>query len=172
MARITGARSSGFTLVELIIVMIVIAIMTATVALRLSAATEHAATTNADQLRRNLSHVQALALGSGVRLRVAVAADGSSYTVRCQTALGRAPCTVMDEVVIDPATGQSFIVPLASGVVLQPFGDTLDIDSLGRPVLGGSLIATNPARTYSLISSRSPVKVTVLPITGFASTIY
>lgn len=73
---------------------------------------------------------------------------------------------------VDPATGLNFSVALTDGVTLSPANDTLDFDSLGRPQSGGSLIATIPARSYTLIGSGRSVSVTVLPITGFAQTIY
>lgn len=169
MPRTTSTRSSGFSLVELIILIIVIAIMAATVMLRISATTEHSVTTDADQLRRNLSHVQALALGWGVRLKVSVT-DGKSYTVTCRS-VQIPPCAAVGSVAVDPSTGENFVVSLSDGVGLAA-GD-LYFDSLGRPASSdsvSSLITT--ARTYTLTGGSRVVTVTVQPITGFATTTY
>ena len=76
-ARITR----GFTLIELVVTVVIISIIAAVVAYRIGAATENAVVNNADQLRRNLSHVQALALGWGAKLRLTTASNGLSYSV-------------------------------------------------------------------------------------------
>ena len=162
----------GFTLIELVVVIVLVSILSAMVALRLSAATDSAVVTDADQLRRNLSHVQALALGWGARLRLTVAANGLSYSVTCRTALARAPCVAVGDAVTDPATGQTFTVVLTNGVALAPVSNTLDFDSLGRPVGTTALVSTNPAVTYTLSGGNRSVTVSVLPITGFASATY
>lgn len=166
MSRIRHIRYNGFTLIELIVVMIVIAILAAAVMLRLSANTQHKATTQADMLRRNLSHLQLLAISRSVRLRLTVLSGGGSYNVSsCTTSA----CTATTALT-DPATGLDFSVNLAAdGVTLSPAG-TLDFDSLGRPVSGATLITTNPAYTYTLTGSGNCVDVSVRPITGFAAT--
>jgi hypothetical protein len=115
--------------------------------------------------------VQALALGWGVRLRVAVSADGTSYSVTCRTALARAPCIAVGDTVVDPATGQSFTVTLAGGAI-SPASSVLDIDSLGRPVDNTGLLSSNPAMTYTLSGGGRWATVEVQPITGFAVASY
>lgn len=164
----SGSRGRGFSLIEFVIVIIVIGILSAVVITNISAKAQHSVTAQADQFRRNLSHIQLLALSQGARLKLTVAADGASYTVStCATST----CS-SSSMLVDPATGLNFSVALTDGVTLSPANDTLDFDSLGRPQSGGSLIATIPARSYTLIGSGRSVSVTVLPITGFAQTIY
>ncbi len=161
--RIASVRSGGFTLIELIITMILIGILSAAVMTNINAMAQHSVTTQADQLRRNLSHIQLLAISQGKRLRLT--ADTTSYTV---TSCAISSCSGTNPVVTDPTTGLPFIVPLTDGVTLSD--STLDFDSLGRPQLDGSLITDNPARTYTLSGSGNCVDVSVLPITGFANT--
>jgi len=173
MPRITRTRSGGFSLLELVAVLIVVSILAAAVALRMDSTTERAATNQADQLRRNLAHVQVLAMGWGVTLRLTVAVNG--YTVTCQTVLTPAspPCASVGLVPKDPATGDDFTVTLTDNVTLAAVGgNTVDFDSLGRPTSGGSLIATNPARTYTLTGGTRTATVSLLPVTGFASASY
>lgn len=161
-------RCSGFTLVELVIVMVLIGILSTTVVTSINAQAQHSVTTQADTLRRNLSHIQLLAISQSTRLRLTVASNGASYTVSACTTPSCSTTTAFT----DPATGLNFSVALTNGVTLSPAGNTLDFDSLGRPQSGGSLISANPARTYTLCGSGRNVTVSVLPITGFAQTSY
>lgn len=157
---------SGFTLIEFIVVMLVISVLAVTVVVRVSAKNQSAAIIQADQLRRDISHIQMLALSWGVSLRLVTAVDGASYTVSCLTAAAGTACPSVGTVPTDPATGQGFSVALADGVRITPAGNTLDFDSLGRPLSSGSLITAN--RTYTLTGSGTSASVSVRPITGFA----
>lgn len=173
MSRITNLHSDGFSLLELAAVLAVTSIVAAVLVLRPAASTERNATTRADELRRNLAHVQQLALGWGVSLRLTVAANG--YTVTCQTVLAppSLPCSNVGDVPLDPATGDLFTVDLTDdNVTLGPVGNTVDFDSLGRPTTSGTLIATNPARTYTFTGGTRTAQVLLRPITGFAETSY
>ena len=139
--------------------MVVIGILSAAAAIWLTARTAHSATVQADQFRRNLSHIQLLAISTGARLRLTVASD--SYTVTsCPT-----PSCSPTNPVTDPASGQNFSVSLTDGVTLS--GTTLDFDSLGRPQLNGNWITSNT--TYTLSGSGTCVDISVRPLTGFAS---
>jgi len=166
------ARSGGYSLLELVAILVVIGILAAVVAPRLDAGTERAATTQADALRRNLAHVQALALGWGDSLRLTVTAN--SYNVTCLTNIGAACATAgVGNIPKDPATGDNFTVSLTDNVTLAAVGgNTVDFDSLGRPTSGGALIAGNPARTYTFTGGTRSATVTLRPITGFAETSY
>ena len=173
MSRITRTRSGGFSLLELAAVLAVVSILAAVVFLRLDALTERGATVRADELRRNLAHVQQLALGWGVSLRLTVVA-ANSYSVTCRTASPNCGAGAVGDTAVDPATGDPFTVTLTDSVTLGPVGNTVDFDSLGRPrePTTGILSASNPARTYTLTGGSRTATVTLLPITGFAATSY
>ncbi|MGE5650578.1 Tfp pilus assembly protein FimT/FimU [Noviherbaspirillum sp. UKPF54] len=164
----TSIYREGFTLIEMIVVMSIISILAATMVVQMSATSARAAINQADQLRRNLSHIQMLALGWGVTLRLSTAADGKSYSVTCRGTNANTPCTTIGTVPADPATGQSFTVILTDNVLIAPTSNTVDFDSLGRPTSGGALIATNPVRTYTLTGNGASATVTLQPVTGFA----
>jgi prepilin-type N-terminal cleavage/methylation domain-containing protein len=162
----TSICCRGFTLIELVITMVMMGILSAVVVTDISARAQHSVTTQADQFRRNLSHLQLLAISRGARLRLTVAAGGGGYSVAtCATSA----CTTRSALV-DPATGLNFSVTLTDGVTLSPAGNILDFDSMGRPQSGGSLITAT--RSYTLTGSGRSVSVTVLPVTGFARTSY
>jgi len=142
-------RSAGFTLVELVAVMIIMATLSALVLPRFlhRGATEPA---QADQLARALRHAQALAMGQGRGLTFDVVSPGS-YAI-----------TDGVEAIHDPA-GELQRYDLEHGVLITA-GSDLSFDSLGRPVSGGSLL-TSP-QTWTLNGGAS---VTLQPVTGFVS---
>lgn len=167
MTRITSIRSTGFTLVELIIAIILMGILSAIVMININAPAQHSVTTQADQLRRDLSHMQLLAISQGVRLKLTV--TSGNYSV-CLASAGT--CSVTNAI-NDPATGQNFSVNLTDPVTFtQGVGDYY-FDSLGRPVLAASGAALSSGTSpFTLSGSGRSVTVSVLPITGFAQTTY
>ena len=168
-SRHRPSRLGGFTVVELVITMVLIGILSAVVANRISAKGQHSVTVQADLLRRNLSHLQLLAISESVRLNLTVVSGG--YTVSSCSASG---CT---GTVTDPATGAAFSVNVttnddgsASGVTFTGGIGSYYFDSLGRPVVaatGGNLATLSSV--FTLSGSGNCVQVTVLPITGFAT---
>lgn len=154
-------RVKGFTLIELIMVMVVLGALAAVAATRWSA-TDATAGYQADLMARNIRHMQMLAMSWGQSLRLSVVA-GTTYSVTCVTANTTVPCTA-GGAVIDPASGKTFSESLVYNVTLA--GTAMDIDSLGRPVNGGALLTVN--QVYTLTAGAQTWSVTVNPITGFA----
>jgi prepilin-type N-terminal cleavage/methylation domain-containing protein len=166
MRRINVCRA-GYTLIELIVVVLVISILGATVMLRMSTASDRAAMTQADQLRRDFSHAQSLALSWGVPLRFSISSGGTGYAFSCPVIAPGTPCTASGATPLDPATGTPFSVVMTDGVLISPVNSTLDFDSLGRPIAGTALRSLPSA--YVVSSTNKSVTVTVQPITGFAT---
>ena len=162
MRSTSHTRQCGFTLIELVTTIVVIGILSAVVMANINARAQHSVTTQADQLRRDLSHIQMLAISRGRRLRLTT--TSTTYTVAVCTTSACGATTALT----DPATGQNFSVTLTNGVTIA--GSTLDFDSLGRPQSNGSL--TTGSWTYTLSGSGRSVAVAVLPLTGFAQTTY
>lgn len=152
-------QSKGFTLVELIMVLVLTSILGALAATRFNATTA-TAPYQADQLARNIRHMQILAMSWGQSLRLTAA--GTSYNVACVNA-GAAPCNVSP--VIDPATGAPFTVTLSSNVTIA--GAATDINSLGTPVAAAVALTTN--RSFTLTANAEMWTVTIRPITGFVT---
>ena len=164
----------GFTLFEILVVLVLASLLAAFVAVSTSSVAQSSVIDQADKLRRDVSHLQVLAMGWGVALRLTASSTG--YSVTCQSATAGTPCAALGDTPIDPATGQAFSVTLTNGVLLSPAGTSLDFDSLGRPISGTTLISNNPVNlglgasspTFSLTGGGNTAYVTIRPITGFA----
>lgn len=154
-------RVGGWSFLELTIVLAVLSILTY-FAVRNFYSQEAIALQQAERLRNDLRHVQMLAITWNQPLRVT--ATAGSYSVSCVTA-GASPCNAVP--VINPATGQPYAVNLEAGITLAGPGFNLDLDALGRPKNGASLIAANA--TYTISGGTTARAVVVAPITGFAT---
>jgi MSHA pilin protein MshC len=151
-------RQSGFTLVELVIVLVVLGILSVYAAMRNSNPAAYTLRSQAEKMASDLRHVQALATTWGRGLRVAVAPDGTGYSVSCVTA-GTSPCNASP--VINPTTGSAFTVTLQQGALLAGPVLSLEIDSLGKP---------NAAATYTLSAGDAATRnVAVAALTGFVT---
>jgi MSHA pilin protein MshC len=159
---------NGFTLVELIIVLIVTGILAAVSVTSITAKKTYAVNTQADQLRRDLSHAQLLALSWGVALRLTASSTG--YAVTCRSTNTGTPCTTLGGQPSDPATGNSFGVTFTDSVTMTSSCSTVDFDSMGRPISGTTLLITNPVCTYTLTGNGRSVIVYLRPLAGFAET--
>jgi hypothetical protein len=137
----------------------------------MSSTSDRAVVTYADQLVKDLSHAQTLAMGWNVRLRLAVSADGSGYAFQCRT-VAAGICAAIGSVPTDPASGEVLSKSFGDGVTISPSSGTnsiMDFDTLGRPDINSSLISSNPARSFTLSNSSKSVTVQVQPVTGLAS---
>ncbi len=146
-----GRRQAGFTLTELVMVLILAGVLAAGAALRAGFG-DVTVPAQARQVARDLRHAQLMAMSQGRTLRFE--SLGGSYRV-----------TDTVNTVVDPATGADFVVNLEDGASLS--AGTLEFDSLGRPVSGGSLVAGTTSFTLSGASRSASIEVQ--PVTGFAS---
>ncbi len=144
-------QQAGFTLTELVMVLILIGVLAAGAALRAGFG-DVTVSAQARQVARDLRHAQLLAMSEGRTLRFE--SLGTSYRV-----------TDTVSPVIDPATGADFVVNLEDGARLS--AGTLDFDSLGRPVSGGSLVAG--VSSFTLSGASQSARIDIQPVTGFAS---
>lgn len=123
--------SRGFTLVELILVIVVIGILAVVVGPRFFARPVFDDRLYAEEVRAALRHGQKLALAGGCRIRFGLDATGYQLLrdADCDSAT-----TDFTAAVLDPATGQTPYVGTApAGIGLVPAaGFTVIFDSLGR----------------------------------------
>lgn len=160
------SRSAGFSLVELVITILLIGILSTVLLINVTAKAQHSVSVQADQFRRNLSHLQLLAISQSARLRLTV--TSGNYSV-CLASLN-ASCT-MGNAIFDPATGNKFSVDLTDPVTFTQGTNDYYFDTLGRPVLAGSSLKTDTS-SFTLSGGGRSVNVSVTPITGFAQTAY
>lgn len=156
-------RTRGVTLIELVIVLVIFAILSATVMMSLNSSNQHRVNLRADEFRRDVSRAQLLAISQGIRLRLSTTPTGyTGYTVG---SCANADCTGTITQITDAVTGEAFSADLTGqNIALTP--TSIDFDSLGRPQSAGSLRTTDADVIFS--GAGHSVTVRILPITGFA----
>jgi len=145
-----------------IVVVVVIAAIMVFFAARTFQPKEALAMQQAERLRNDLRSVQMLAITWNQPLRITTAAG--NYSISCVTA-GAAPCNVSP--VVNPATGQAYLVNLEPGLTLGGPGFSLDLDALGRPKNGAAFINANA--TFTITGASTARTVVVAPVTGFVT---
>lgn len=171
-ARRARSHGRGFTLVELVSVVVILGVLSVTATLALSKSTQARQSGAARQLARDLNFARARALATGAPTWVSFSYTGNSYSVLAENPAspGRAGAIALT----DPSTGGSFVVRFNTaerqGVSLVtvsiPGGGTdLGFDWLGRPQNGaGTLLASN-----AVVTLTGPVTATVTAGTGLAT---
>ncbi|MAG30583.1 MAG: hypothetical protein CL908_06770 [Deltaproteobacteria bacterium] len=123
-----SARLSGFTVVELVVLIAVVGILASVAAPRFLSMNEFASPQASRQALSDLRFAQRLASGSGCPVQVDFEADGYTLTQRtgCRTGAFTLP-------LVDPVTNVApFSITLPSGVVATSDVDPLVFDALGR----------------------------------------
>lgn len=151
-------RQSGFTLIELVVVLMVLGVLSVYAAMRNSSPAAYTLRSQAEKMASDLRHVQSLATtwGRSLRITIVPGANGS-YSVSCVTA-GTSPCDTSP--VLNPTTGSAFTVSLQQGVALAGPTTALEIDSLGKPNAAATYVLSVPDTTASK-------SVAVAALTGF-----
>jgi prepilin-type N-terminal cleavage/methylation domain-containing protein len=157
-------KTSGFTLIELVTVIVLVAIFSVYAVAKWPSDSALKLPAQAELFAAHIQHIQALAMDWSQPLRLTTNSNG--YSVSCVTASTGAPCN--SSPVIDPATNETFSVSLEPGISLSGSATT-DFDTLGRPVSAGALITTSPARSFILSANGINQTVTVAPLTGFSN---
>jgi len=147
-----SAQHAGFTLLELVAVLLLLAILSTSVFLRGSPGSS-TLNAQADQLAASLRHTQSLAL-----------TQGRSLTFDVQSATSYAITDGVTTITDPQGLVQSYT--LANGVTLA--GNDLDFDSLGRPIDAGSNLIATP-QSWTLSAGAATASVSVSPLTGFVT---
>lgn len=146
----------GFTLIELVVVLVLLGIVAAMVGVRLSASTSNLGAV-ADQLASDIRYAQSLAQTRAQRHCVNLAANG--YTVtnnNCVTAVNL------------PASANP--VTLAPGVTLATTNALLSFNTLGQPFTDAAATAPLAAPAVITLSAGGQSQtVRVTPVTGRVS---
>jgi len=159
-------RQGGFTLIDLIVVMVIFSILAAYGVMKINKKGDDTLWYQGQRMARDIRHVQVLSSTWGKPLKIVSTSTG--YRVECITA-GASPCNASAGTALtDPATGKAFSTTLQYGVTLSP-ATTIYFDIQGRPVNsdGVTINTTAPITTYSVTYSGTSVTIAVAPITGF-----
>jgi Tfp pilus assembly protein PilE len=155
---------NGFTFIDMLLVVAIVAIMAAYAAMKWNTTGENTIWYQAQKMARDIRHVQVLTSTYGKPLQItATAGTNGSYSVSCVTA-GASPCDVSP--IIDPVTGSGFTVTLQNDVSLAVSGQNPQaFDMQGRPLNGGAV--STGTTTYTLTANGASIAIAVAPITGF-----
>jgi MSHA pilin protein MshC len=145
-----GRRSTGFTLTELVVVIVIAGILSAVIYNRVSVS-EFKVEGSTDELRSALRYAHKLAIAQ--RRNVFVSASGSDVSLCYVNGCGTR--------VTKPPTQDPFTVAASNTATLS---SAFYFDSQGRPTLIGGVLATT-AITLSLAGATRTI--TVEPQTGF-----
>jgi prepilin-type N-terminal cleavage/methylation domain-containing protein len=159
-----SAQQTGFTLIELIIVIVAVGVLGSMIGLRIGSINDNTVPYYSELLVSHVRHVQSLSLTWGEPLRID--STGTGYEVSCVTATAQWPCNATP--VIDPHTNEPFTQTMDDGITLN--AGTVAFDTWGRPInpADGSLLQST--QTFTVISSSNLTwQVKVEPVTGFVS---
>ena len=156
LARIEGSR--GFTAIELVVTIVLVAILAATAIARWGSTADKSVGYQADRLARDIRHAQMLAFTRSEKLTLTIASSTSYQVVDSG-----------GSVINDPAKGGSFVQDLQNGVTISG-GPSITFDSLGRPTSGGT--PTNSSVSFTVAGDAKTATVTVAPLTGFVAVTY
>jgi len=158
--RPTATRPArGHSLLELTVVTAVVGVLASIAAVRLQPPSGQFLALQTEQLRRDLSNVQMLAVSRSQRLTLS--AHGDHYKVQtCESTACIAPTSLTN-----PATGSAFVIPMQHGVQISSVS-ALIVDSLGRPASASDVITTHPAARFELSVAGRSAWVDVAPLTG------
>jgi MSHA pilin protein MshC len=166
-------KRNGFTLIELVMVIVLIGILAVIAAPKLPNITTTNAGAFADKLRADIRYAQDLAMARGLRYRVyfnAVPAPAQGYAV-VNDANGNGTWGEAGEIASDPAGSGNLTVTLNTGnyagITISVVGFTgsyVEFNSLGVPFDGGGVLAA--AKSVTATGGTANWTVTVQAQTG------
>ena len=124
--NVARIKSAGFSLVELVIVIIFLGILTAVAMNRISSFGDLTASSQAQKFAANIQHAQTLAFTSGQPVQVNLLSGGIGYAVGPAACDANLPCP------------PSFTVTLEQDVTITGSPNLLRFNTLGQPTGSGS----------------------------------
>lgn len=153
----TASRRCGFTLIELMAVVVVLGVLSVTAAVSMSGTDAARARAAAACVARDLSFARERALATGTTTWIVFSVATNSYSVLAEDAAAPGRAGALS--ITDPATGQAFVSRLSdpafagvslSAVSIPGGGNDLGFDWMGRPInAAGTRVTTNATITLS-----------------------
>jgi Tfp pilus assembly protein FimT len=164
-SEIRYTHSPGFTLIELIMILVLIAIVAVFVAPRLGDVTTTKAGAFRDKLRADIRYAQNLAMSQNLRYRVyfnTTPSPNPGYAVVNDANGDGWGVTGANEFVQDPAGGGSLSVALNAGnyvgiTVSTPAGGFIEFNSLGVPTAAAILTITPGGQIVTITAQTGAV---------------
>ena len=143
-AFLFSARARGFTLIELIVVMVLMAILTAVAAPRFFGSGDFEGPAFAQELASAARYAQKLAVTGGCPVQLQITSTTHYELKQGQGAPGASCDPAFTRTVLRPGSGDSFVANAPAGAVIGgtvPL--TLQFDARGAPSIGGSDLAAD-----------------------------
>lgn len=125
--KMAGRGSPGFTSIELVIVIIVMAVLAGTIIIKNPFSISDYASLAADQLIADIQYVQMRAMGLGSQRQISFLTNSGQYCLCKTTGCTVANCSV---------TGEIKRLPGDVVITSSSFGNALVFNSLGEPTFG------------------------------------
>lgn len=150
-------RAAGFSLFELVLVLVVVGVLAVYAMPRLADAPEVSLSAASARLAANIRYAQSLAMSRGQRHRVAFTATSYQIAGPGGAAVVQPLTTSSAPISVAPATLGGYDPPLAGGYI--------EFDTLGRPYVDAATPLAGSA-TITITSGGASALVTVAPETG------
>ncbi|HOW56116.1 MAG TPA: GspH/FimT family protein [Syntrophorhabdaceae bacterium] len=155
MARGKGKKgdrrgTKGFTSIELIVVILVLSVLTASIIIKNPFTISDYSSIAADQLIADIQYVQMRAMGIGARQSIIFANGSGIYCVCHVSTCTYATCS---------STGEQKTLP--GGVVvssLPTFGATITFNTLGEPIYGAGTIRLSNTKDVTIYAITGKVE--------------
>jgi MSHA pilin protein MshC len=144
-----GIAQGGFTLIELIMVLVIVGILAIAVIPRLFNNSDFQSRGFADQVQASLRYAQKEAIAQHRNVCVTFTLPAPS-TIMLRIANFSGAASACDTNLISPSTGLAYVITAPAGIAFAALPTAFSFDALGRPNPGALLPISIPGATNSI----------------------